>query len=123
MSGKLIDLHNWWNNRKTHGPLFRYFPNAQKSWLVIKKGLRNDVNMIFKGTGINITNEGRRYLGGAIGSSDFICKYIQEKVSGWICEIDTLASIASTQPHAAYAAFTHGYLANGSILLELFLTK
>ena len=88
--------------------MFGYFPNAQKSWLVIKKDLRDDASMIFKGTGINITNEGRRYLGGAIGSNDFICKYIQEKVSGWVREIDTLASIANTQPHAAYAAFTHG---------------
>ena len=76
VSGKLIDLHSWWNNPETHGPMFGYFPNAQKSWLIIKKDLRDDANMIFKGTGINITNEGRHYLGGTIDSNDFICKYI-----------------------------------------------
>ena len=82
VSGKLIDLHNWWNNLKTHGLMFGYFP---KSWLVIKNGLRDDANMIFKGTGINITNEGRRYLGGAIGS--FVNISRKKSVVGYVRSI------------------------------------
>ena len=37
---------------------------------------------IFKGTGIVISTEGERYLGGAIGTSSFIC----QKKSGMLGE-------------------------------------
>ena len=33
------------------------------------------------------------------------------QVEKWVLEIETLASIASSQPHAAYTAFTHGLAA------------
>ena len=38
----------------------------------------------------------------------FIQSYVQQKVSEWVGEIECLSSIAVTQPHAAYTAFTHG---------------
>ena len=34
--------------------------------------------------------------------------YVHHKVSNWVQEVERLSSIAATQPHAAYAAFTHG---------------
>ena len=34
--------------------------------------------------------------------------HVQRKVQQWTREIDCLATITLTQPHAAYAAFTHG---------------
>ena len=38
----------------------------------------------------------------------FIESYVQQKVTTWIDELDHLSSIAITQPHAAFTAFTHG---------------
>ena len=32
---------------------------------------------------------------------------MRSKVDGWVEEIEALAEIAETQPHAAFAAFTH----------------
>ena len=55
-----------------------------------------------------ITGEGQKYLGSAIGKQTFIESYVQQKVTTWIDELDHLSSIAITQPHAAFAAFTHG---------------
>ena len=55
-----------------------------------------------------ITEEGQKYLGSAIGKQTFIESYVQQKVTTWIDELDRLSSIAITQPHAAFTAFTHG---------------
>ena len=38
------------------------------------------------------------------------------KVQGWTHEITRLAEIATTQPHAAYAAFTHGHSSRWSYI-------
>ena len=68
------------------------------------------VPAIFEGTDVTITVEGRRHLGAAIGTSTFNQNYIKQKVSTWIREVEYLSSIATSQPHAAYAAFTHGQI-------------
>ena len=47
-------------------------------------------------------------MGAALGSNDFKNIYIDEKVEKWISNIKTLADIAKTEPHAAYAAYIHG---------------
>ena len=62
----------------------------------------------FEGTGISITAEGKRHLGAAIGNPTFKQQYVQNKISGWVKGIERLSTIANTQPHAAYAAFTPG---------------
>ena len=33
---------------------------------------------------------------------------MQQKVASWVEELEQLSCIATTQPHAAFAAFTHG---------------
>jgi len=48
--------------------------------------------------------------------------FTNDKISKWISEVDTLSSIATTQPHAAYTCFTHGLLAVGCTYCALFQT-
>ena len=64
--------------------------------------------MTFRESGIAITKEGRRYLGGAIGTRTFVETYAKEKISEWTQQVECLSSIATSQPHAAYTAFRHG---------------
>ena len=40
-----------------------------------------------------------------------VYQYVSEKIQQWSVELKMLSVIATTQPHAAYAAYTHG-LAN-----------
>ena len=40
----------------------------------------------------------------------FVESYIERRVSEWVNAVECLSSIAHTQPHAAYAAFTHGLM-------------
>ena len=65
---------------------------------------------LFSNTQINITSEGRPYLGAALGTQEYVRAYISEKVRKWIDELNTLSTIAATQPHAAFAAFIHGFI-------------
>ena len=53
------------------GPMFRYHPNALKCWLIIKPNKYEEAMEAFQNTGINVTTEGRRHLGAALGSTDF----------------------------------------------------
>ena len=52
---------------------------------------------------MNITSEGRAPL----GTETYVAQSIQKKVAKWCLQLQTLCSIAITQPHAIFAAFTH----------------
>ena len=60
--------------------------------------------VLFLNEGIQITLQGRRHLGAALGSTSFTEDYVTSKVTGWVKEVEKLASIAPSQLHA----FTHG---------------
>ena len=60
-----------------------------------------------------------RYLGGAVGTSSFVRQYVKRKVECWVNEVEKLSKFAETQPHAAYAAFTHGLSSKWNYLLRV----
>ena len=66
-----------------------------------------EAQKIFKGTGVQITSEGKRHLGAAIGSTSFRSSYVAEKVNEWVDMVKILAKIATTEPHAAFSALIH----------------
>ncbi len=108
-AGKLQSLREWWNRLTSLGPGFGYFANASKTWLVTKEANRELLaESCFSGTGVNITTDGRPHLGAALGTPDYVSRYVQSKVDQWAKELNTLVDIALTQPHAAYSALTHG---------------
>ena len=51
-------------------------------------------------TGVQVTVEGKRHLGAALGSRLFTEQYVSEKVDSWSCCIAKLSDIV--HPHAAY---------------------
>ena len=108
-AGKLENIRKWWEMIEIYGPRIGYFPKADKSWLTVKPEHAEKANIIFHDTQINITSTGRRHLGAVIGSQDYKASYVSTKVKEWNAEIEVLSIIARSEPHAAYAAFTHGY--------------
>ena len=44
----------------------------------------------------------------ALGTQDYVNQFVTEKIGQWSLELKLLSSIAQTQSHAAFAAFTHG---------------
>ena len=61
----------------------------------------------------------RPYLGGAVGTTPFVQQFIRKKVKEWTDEIQILSEFATTQPHAAYAAFAHGLSSSWNYLLRV----
>ena len=59
----------------------------------------------FSDTCVNVTAEGRPYLGAVIGSRAFIENHVSSKVASWVTELELLASFAV---HAAFSAFSRG---------------
>ena len=89
--------------------MYGYFVKPSKSWLILKDSGKLDAcKELFERSPINITIEGKRHLGAAIGSSEYKNHYIDEKVNKRVSNIKSLSEIAKTQPHVAYAAFIHG---------------
>ena len=107
-AGALRDIRKWWDELLAAGPALGYYPNAKKCWLVVKPEKLKEAYDVFAGTGINITEEGRKHLGAALGQRSYLEEYVGSKVMEWISEVTLLAEFATSQPQASYAAFTFG---------------
>ena len=62
-AGNLANRRTWWENIVTLGPKLGY-----QSWLVVKPEAEDEVQQIFVDTNMRKTTEGRKYLGGFMGS-------------------------------------------------------
>ena len=51
--------------------------------------------------------------------SAFVQTFVRRKVEGWVREVEKLSKFAETQPHSAYAAFTHGLMSKWNYLLRV----
>lgn len=108
-AGKLKNLLKWWKLVESFGPKVGYFPNANKSWIIVKEEKLEMATNIFRGSELNITTEGKKHLGAVIGSEEFRSDYIESKVNDWVKQLTTLAIIATHYPQSAYCAFTAGF--------------
>ena len=90
--GKLDSLLTWWILQKLKGPVFGYFPNPPKSWLLIKPEHAERAAILF--TDANITQDGREFLGSIIGNPEATKSFVEAKVEEWVQDIDTLSRIA-----------------------------
>ena len=77
--------------------------------------VRRKQKRLFSGMGVQITTEGKRLLGAAIGNNDFEEKFTETIISSLVQQVSRLAEVAQTQPQAAHAAFTHGLIGNKNI--------
>ena len=80
---------------------FRLYPNAKKCWLVVKSEKLKEAKIVFAGTGINITTEGGKHLGAALGQRSYLEEYVGSKVKEWISEVTLLGEFAISQPKLA----------------------
>ena len=104
-AGKLREIHKWWMRLKEIGPAYGYFPNAPKCWIILKSPeLRELAEELFGADGVNITTEGKRHIGAALGSEEFKEEFVKEKVQKWTADVHELSAIAKEEPQAALSA-------------------
>ena len=108
-AGDIKGIKYWWDQLCKLGPKFVYFPEATKSWLIVKKDMEKKAEETFYDSGVKITTDGKRHLGAALGSHEYKEEYLATKVYGWIEEIKILSEIAKSQPQAAYSRFITGF--------------
>jgi hypothetical protein len=100
-------LRKWFDFLLLRGPKYGYFPQPKKCILVVKEHKLDEAKKLFSGTNVEITINGTRHLGAALGSVEFKGNFVGEKVKEWISQVELLSRFAKTQPHAAFAVFTH----------------
>ena len=108
-AGKLSSIKEWWIRLNEIGPSYGYFPNAPKTWLILKSAmLRERAEELFGEFGVNITTEGKRHIGAALGTPGFKETFVKKKVEKWQSDINELAEIAREEPQAAFSAYNIG---------------
>ena len=105
-AGTIPGLYEWWRKVKQDGPQLGYFPKASKSWLIVKPHFLNEARELFPD--VNITTEGRPYLGSFIGTETGKTDFVGQKVQDWCNEIELLTKAAEQEPQLAYVAFVQG---------------
>lgn len=51
-----------------------------------------------------------------LGSQEYVAGQVESKINEWIASLHRLATIAETQPHAAFAALTHRLMSKWTYL-------
>ncbi len=118
IAGRLRRLRAMWDLLCRVGPDLGYFPSGTKTHLVVKPGLAGVAETIFQGTKVIITEEGKRHLGAAIGTSDFLGEYVRGKSLEWVRQMELLSEAALWSPHAAHAGYTKGFQGRWNFILR-----
>ena len=67
--GSISSLKCWCDTLCELDPKFGHFPEPTKSWLIVKSDCPDKAIHIFKDTNIQITIQGKRHLGAALGTN------------------------------------------------------
>ena len=65
--GKIEHLHEWCMRLNNMGLSYGYHANPLKTWLIVKEEYLSSATELFAHTGVNITMDGKRHLGSALG--------------------------------------------------------
>ena len=76
--GALENLVEWLSSLTENGPKYGYYPEPSKSYFVVHPNFVEKAHQLFDRFGIRIV-EGRRYLGGLIGSDEGKNRFILKK--------------------------------------------
>jgi hypothetical protein len=87
------------------GPAAGYFPEPEKSWHICRKEDMPAARQAFEEEGFPDMqfSEGRRYVGGHVGTLEKEVAWIRPQVAKWAAAVEKLAEIALRYPQTAYA--------------------
>ena len=98
---KLHLLKEWLDILMIEGPKFGYFPEPDKSYIVIHPDFIQEAQTVFDGMGVQIVT-GRKLLGGFIGGKDDTVIWMEKKIERWVSAVHKLSNAAKSQPQAAF---------------------
>ena len=104
-AGKLETVHEWWTSLMAQGPKYGYFPNARKTILLVKSEHYEHALQIFAASGVNVTTDATKYLGGYVRPRETCDQLTRDKVGNLITHLEKLIELAKAEPHAPYSYF------------------
>ena len=78
--GHLSSLRKWFDSLVSLGPSYCYYVNEEKTRLVVKPDYLDRARLVFNDTRVNITSDGRPYLGSPLGSVTYMEESVKSKV-------------------------------------------
>lgn len=117
-AGKIPGLKILWDFICKHGSDYGYFPQPEKTWLIVKPHLLDAAKKIFEATAVKITTEGQKHLGAKIGSKQFKNDFVTKRINEWTKDLIVLAQLTKYAPQEAYTCFTSGYKHKISYLMR-----
>ena len=100
-AGSIASLKYLWDTLYKIEPTFGYFPQASKTWLIVKSNYLTKATEVFTNNKIQITSSGKRHLGAVIGTTNYKEEYINEKIIIWLSEIRMLGQIVNHNLHTS----------------------
>ena len=88
-AAKLPKLHEWFENLCELGPAYGYYPEPQKTVVVVDELDEAVANACFGDIGVKVVR-GQRYLGGFIGDPEGTKHYVQT----WVTSVEKLSTAA-----------------------------
>jgi len=104
-SAPLTLILEWFELLIREGPKYGYFPEPQKSFLVVSPEFFDEAEHIFKDFGVKIVT-GQRFLGGFIGLASDTESWLHEKIISWVSAVEKLSKVAVDEPQAAFVALS-----------------
>jgi hypothetical protein len=93
----LLLLKEWLELLMREGPKLGYYPEPDKSYLVVHSDYIDEAKQIFMGLKINIVT-GQKFLGGFIGGETDVSRWMEQKVDGWVQSVKKMSRAAALQP-------------------------
>ena len=106
--GTVKDLKYWWETLCELGLRFGCYPEASKTWLIVKNFFYDIANTTFKSTKTNVTSNGKRHLRAVVSSRSYKEDYMNKKIDQLIKEVKLLSKIAKIEPQCALSCFISG---------------
>ena len=101
----LNDLVGWLKKLIELGPKYGYFPEPEKSYVIVNPDCLLKAREIFQEFDINVV-EGSRFLGGYIGAEEEKTNWLEKKIDTWVICISILSNAAIQFPQEAFTGFT-----------------
>ena len=83
----------------------RIFSECQQNNTFVKSQHYERALQIFAASGVNVTTDATKYLGGYVGPRETCDQLTRGKVSTLITHLEKLSKLAKAEPHAAYSYF------------------
>ena len=95
VGGILAAIKEWWDLFNLIGSAYGYYPKANKTYMILKDpDLRQRAEEFFGQDSVKITVEGRRHIGGVMGTEAFKEKFVRDKIEKWVKDVKQIAGRA-----------------------------